>query len=417
MQVGYEPSTGQWTLVIWGKLASGDARVFSVAYMQVDSTSAITGLKSTGLWPGDKPARPTLLMNRPTSYVDETAKAGLEAPISCASATAGDFDNDMDVDLYLACRTGASNLRNILYENLGDGTFRKASWFGAAGPVGLAIASGAGTADSVISGDYDVDGRLDLFVTNGINLQPRDFGGPNKLFRNESATRHWIEVDLVGRQSDRDATGAKVYATAGGVEQLRVQNGAYHRWSQNARRAHFGLAGYSSVDLRVEWPSGNVQTFSNVAADKLYRITENVGIAPVALGVAPAYPCGAPKLNGWKDKGVFVWRDCPTGKWIVRMMSANTRITYEGTITSASNFTTVRPRALEHNDVIDTSSSSQIAFTFKSSGTGIDGVDFKLPDGANACFRLPVPSGAGLYMGPFKTPIAKPIDLETQKAC
>ena len=55
---------------------------------------------------------------------------------------------------------------------------------GAAGPVGVAVASGAGTADSVISGDYDVDGFLDLFVTNGLNLQPLHFGGPNKLFHN-----------------------------------------------------------------------------------------------------------------------------------------------------------------------------------------------------------------------------------------
>ena len=417
MQVGYDPATQQWTLAIWAKLASGGSGVFSVAYMQVDSTSAITGLKATGLWPGDLPARPTLLMNRPASYVEETVRAGLDAPVSCVSATAGDFDNDMDVDLYLACRTGASNIANILYENLGNGTFQKASSFGAAGPVGLAIASGAGTADSVISGDYDVDGRLDLFVTNGLNLQPRGFGGPIKLFHNDSAARHWIEIDLVGKQSDRDATGAKVYATAGGVEQLRVQNGAYHRWSQDAKRAHFGLAGYGTVDLRVEWPSGNVQTFNDVSANRLYRVTENGGIAPVPLGVAPAYPCGAPALNGGKDKGAFVWRDCPTGQWSMRVMSANTAITYQGTITSTSNFATVRPRALETNDVLDTSNPKQIAFTLRSTGTGSDGADFKLPDGADACFRLPVPSGAQLFMGPFKTPISKPINLETQAGC
>jgi hypothetical protein len=417
MQVGFDRSTLQWTLVIWSKLTATGPGVFSVAYMQVDSTSAITGLKSTGFWPGDYPAKPTLLMNRPGGYVDETVKAGLDAPISCVSATAGDFDNDMDVDLYLACRTGASNIANILLENLGNGTFRKVTSFGAAGPVGVAIASGAGTADSVISGDYDVDGRLDLFVTNGLNLQPRNFGGPNKLFHNDSAVRHWIEIDLVGKQSDRDATGAKIYATAGGVEQLRVQNGGYHRWSQDSKRAHFGLAGYTSVDLRVEWPSGNVQTFNNVAANKLYRITENAGIAAEVLGVAPAYPCGAPTLNGWQDKGAYVWRDCATGVWSMRVLSANTTITYQGTITSGDNFTTVQPRALETNDVVSTPNPKQIAFTLVSSGTGVDGVDFKLPDGASACLRLPTPSGSRVFMGPFKDPIANPINLETQKGC
>jgi hypothetical protein len=422
MQIGYNTSTQQWTLVLQTRLLETDPSVFSVAYLQVDSTSEITGLTGTGFWPGDLPARPTLLMNRPgspPSYVDETASAGLDTPIQCVSATAGDFDNDMDIDLYLACRTGASNIENILYENLGNGTFQQVSNAGGApGPVGVAVASGAGTADSAISGDYDVDGFLDLFVTNGLNLQPREFGGPNQLFHNEGNSNHWVEVDLVGTNSDRDATGAKVYATAGGVTQLRVQNGAYHRWSQDAKRAHFGLAGNTTVDLRVEWPSGNVETFS-VAANSLYRITENTGIATVDLGAAPkAYQCGSPTLNGAVDSGVFVWRDCATGQWSMRVMSANTAITYQGTITSStSNFTSSRPRALEPNDVLDTSNPKQIGFTLNSTGTGFDGMDFDLPDGADACLQIAAPSGAQLFMGPFKTPISAPANLETQDPC
>ena len=80
-------------------------------------------------------------MNRPGKLVDETVIAGLDALVQCASVTAGDFDNDMYVDLYLACRTGASNIANILYHNHGNGTFTAvASAGGAAGPVGLASA-------------------------------------------------------------------------------------------------------------------------------------------------------------------------------------------------------------------------------------------------------------------------------------
>jgi hypothetical protein len=422
MRIWYTPSTQRWTLMIHSKLNSTTQGGFSVAYLQVDSTSAITGLQRAGdFWPGDSPARPTLLMNRSGSYIDETVNAGLGKPISCVSATAGDFDNDMHVDLYLACRTGASNLANIMYRNLGNGTFQQVSSNGAAGPVGVAVASGAGTADSVISGDYDVDGFLDLFVTNGLNLQPRGFGGPSKLYHNNGNANRWVEVDLVGTRSDRDATGARVYATAAGVTQLRTQNGRYHRWSQDAKRAHFGLGGASSVTLRVEWPSGTVQTHS-VAANKLYRITESTAttpgrIDPVNVGAAPAYPCGAPALNGWQDKGVYVWRDCPSGKWILRVLSANTTITYEGTVTSTSNFTSIKPQGLETGDVLNTSNTKQISFNFISKGTGIDGVDFKLPDGANACLKVPVPSSAQVYMGPFKKPISKPTNLETQGPC
>jgi hypothetical protein len=361
-------------------------------------------------------------MNRVAGYKDETTIAGLDTPISCSSATVGDFDNDMHTDIYLACRTGASNIENILYQNLGNGAFRKVTNAGgAAGPIGVAIASGAGTADSVISGDYDVDGFLDLFVTNGLNLQPRGLGGPNKLFHNEGNQNvnpnRWVEVDLVGTTSDRDATGAKVYATAGGVEQLHVQNGGYHRWSQDAMRAHFGLAGNASVDLRVVWPGNTQQTFKNMPANKLYRITENGGIVAVTPGTAPAYPCGVPSTNGAVDKGVFAWRDCATGKWSMRVMSANSAITYRGTITSTSNFTTVTRQSVETNDVLNTSNTKQIAFTFNSGGTGFDGVDFKLPDGANACLYVTAPVGQQVFIGPFKTPVAQPLDLETQQHC
>src|SRR5262249_42644679 len=119
---------------------------------------------------------------------------------------------------------------------------------------------------------------LDLFVTNGFNLQPRYIGGPNVLFHNDGNNNHWIELDLVGVNSDRDATGARVYATANGMTQFRVQDGRYHRWSQDSKRIHFGLADANSVTLEIKWPGGLDQVIQNVAANKIYTVTE--GQAP-----------------------------------------------------------------------------------------------------------------------------------------
>jgi hypothetical protein len=57
-----------------------------------------------------------------------------------------------------------------------------------------------------------------------------------------------------------------------------------HRWSQDAKRIHFGLAGATAVTLTVKWPSGTVQTFANVPANTLYTITENAANpVPVVL--------------------------------------------------------------------------------------------------------------------------------------
>ena len=292
MQIGYDPATHLWTLAIVTRLNASSGGGFSEGYIQTTSSTPITGLVSTGMWPTDQPAAPTLLMNRFGTYTDETQAAGLNIPIECSSVTAGDFDNDMYVDLYLTCRTGASNLPNILYHNNGNGTFTAIpDAGGAAGPVGLAIGDGAGEADSVVSADYDVDGFLDLFVTNGFNLQPPYIGGPNKLYHNNGNANHWIELDLVGVNSDRDATGARVYATALGVNQMRVQDGRYHRWSQDSKRIHFGLASATRVDyLTIYWPSGTVQTFTGLAANTRYKVTENSSpVVEVLSKVPPVY--------------------------------------------------------------------------------------------------------------------------------
>lgn len=420
-QIGYDPATRRWTFRIQTKLATGTGpTIFSEAYVQVTTAAALSGLQSTGLWVGDKPGRPTLLMNFSGGYSDETVVAGLSSPIQCASATAGDFDNDMDVDLFLACGSGASNTADILYQNQGNGTFTTvANAGGAAGPVGIAVGSGAGTADSAVAGDYDVDGFLDLFVTNGMGLRPLYFGGPNRLFHNRGNSNRWIELDLVGTGSDRAATGARIYATANGVTQKRIQNGAYHRWSQDSMRTHFGLAGASTVTLRVEWPSGTVQTLPNVATNKLYRLTESAAISPVALGVAPAYPCGAPTFNAASESGVFIWKDCPSGEWRLKSAAGGGNVNYRGTITSTATYTKVKPVALSAGDTIDyTTDPKQIAFSFVTKGSSSDGVNFVPQSGTGACLKIDAPSGTSqVFFGRFRKPLTEPIELTTQTSC
>jgi hypothetical protein len=210
---------------------------------------------------------------------DRTAASNLSSKVHCGSGVAGDFDNDMDQDVFLVCRGGVQNIADILLENDGHGVFRAvAGAGGATGPIGMAVAQGAGTGESVVSADYDLDGRLDFLVTNGLNMRPYGRNnGPYQLFRNTSPLRNWIEIDLVGTTSNRDAIGAKVFATAGGITQVREQNEGYHRWSQNQRRLHFGLADNTSVELRVEWPSGHTDTYT-VPAGHIYVATEATGI-------------------------------------------------------------------------------------------------------------------------------------------
>jgi hypothetical protein len=85
-------------------------------------------------------------------------------------------------------------------------------------------------------------------------------------------------VRCAGTVSNRSAIGAKVRAKATTrgktLWQLREINSG-NGICQNPLEAHFGLADATKVEtLRIEWPSGIVQEFHDVAAKQFLTITE-----------------------------------------------------------------------------------------------------------------------------------------------
>jgi hypothetical protein len=187
---------------------------------------------------------------------------------SCVTA---DFDNDGDLDIYVM-RTGAAvNRVNRLYENVGDGEFRTVPQAaGAKGPL-------LGVADSVSVVDYDQDGFLDLFLTNGWGLRPLTDDAPVALLRNRGGNgNHWLKVELRGTRSNTDGIGSVVRLKANGVWQRRDQGGGMHRSTQNHAILHFGLGRTKQVkELAVTWPDGSVQVLRDLKADQTVLVVQN----------------------------------------------------------------------------------------------------------------------------------------------
>ena len=210
--------------------------------------------------------RDRLYLWREGAFVDEGWPRGIQQLTSCTSAVAGDFDNDMDLDLFLACATPVSNTADLLYRN-DDGVFSLIAEHGAEGAT-------AGRADSVAMADYDEDGFLDLAVSNGYAAAPFN-AGPLQLFHNIGNGNHWIELDLEGTTSTREAWGAVVIARTGAVSQRREVSAGTHATAQNARRLHFGLGAFTTIDeLEIRWPSGRVEILSGVEVDQRLRVVE-----------------------------------------------------------------------------------------------------------------------------------------------
>ena len=145
--IGYV--NGQWRAVF------NNVSGFNSGYFVFESDQAFGAVTYAPLQTGDLPLHPILNINNPGGFVDMTASSGFD-PELCITGAAADFDNDMDLDLFLGCRGGTENIGNVVYENLGNGTFQKVLNHGGEGLQGAALFDNAGVTESVITADYDV---------------------------------------------------------------------------------------------------------------------------------------------------------------------------------------------------------------------------------------------------------------------
>lgn len=128
------------------------------------------------------------------TFEDATARSGITRTGWGTGVAWGDFDRDGHVDLFLAFYD-----RNTLYRNRGDGTFEDVT--DSAGVSGEGRCPGVPCLPSSVGWfDYDLDGRLDLYVVNNLKNDPARIdslsasdvstallfgeGQPNLLFHN-----------------------------------------------------------------------------------------------------------------------------------------------------------------------------------------------------------------------------------------
>ena len=114
----------------------------------------------------------------------------------------------------------------------------------------------------------DGDGDLDVVLTQT--------GGPPLLLRNDQTLgHHWLRLKLVGTRSNRDAIGAWVKVSAGGVTQVRQVMPTRSYLSQSELPLTFGLGKELKVDdVEITWPGGHRQNLGSIAVDRMHRVEE-----------------------------------------------------------------------------------------------------------------------------------------------
>ena len=177
-----------------------------------------------------------------------------------------DMDNDGDLDLL----TGSSVLKpgglfeesHFFFVNGGDGTF-----------VDRTTSSGLRNVGGGLSfGDYNGDGSLDVIFGCCFSSSRSYFFSP--LYVNTGNARHYLQVELVGTESDRNGIGSRLIMTAGDLRQMREILGGLGN-DQDELVAHFGLGEHALVErLEIHWPSGQVDALHDVPVDQKIRVVE-----------------------------------------------------------------------------------------------------------------------------------------------
>ena len=194
-----------------------------------------------------------------------------------------DFDNDGWPDILQANGAMVDNVELyhsevtykeplLMLRNAGKGQFEKVSE--SLGPDFMRPIAGRGLATA----DFDNDGDIDIAV----NVR----GDYPMLLRNDGGNRnHWLEVFLIGTQSNRDGIGSSLKLLSEGFLEVEQAKGGSSYMSASDPRIHFGLGKRTRIDsLEVSWPSGHVDRLTNVPVDQIIAVKEGTGI------VARAFP-------------------------------------------------------------------------------------------------------------------------------
>lgn len=176
-----------------------------------------------------------------------------------------DFDNDGDLDIFIACGHFLDNIQyiddrtslrtpNYLLANDGSGRFIRVL------DLPNSSKGSAKSSRGAVFEDFDRDGAIDIAVLNANDqltlLRTR-------VVRSESsADDRSIQIRLIGTQSNRDAVGARltVHTTDGRSQTKQVMSGRGYE-SHYGTLQHFGTrVGFEKL-VDVKWPSGESENF------------------------------------------------------------------------------------------------------------------------------------------------------------
>ena len=174
-----------------------------------------------------------------------------------------DFDNDGWLDLYVSAMQDNFAEPNALYHNH-EGTDFSEPFRNTGGILGIDTAR---TFSNAI-GDHNNDGKLDIVTYNAKPYRPY-------LLENQEPENNYLKVFLEGTVSNRNAIGSTIYLHYDGKTIMRYVHAGEGYLNQNSYHQHFGIGDSNIIDsLTVEWLNGLTDTYYNLQANQFLHLIE-----------------------------------------------------------------------------------------------------------------------------------------------
>lgn len=210
------------------------------------------------------------------TFEDATEAAGVREGYWGWGSCFGDFDNDGDLDLF---HTNGFPLTGAEAFHQDPSRLFVQQEPGN-DPVFVERSAELGIEDTgqgrgVVCFDYDRDGDLDLLIAQ--------FEGPPRLYRNElEPTSGYLTIRAEDSEG-RVAIGTRLELVSNQGVQVREIRGGSNYVSQNPPEAHFGLGESPMVaELRIRWPDGEEQVLDAPLIDRLLLVRPNQ-LSPVVI--------------------------------------------------------------------------------------------------------------------------------------
>ncbi len=201
-----------------------------------------------------------------STFVDEAELRGIAFEAGVIQLISGDYDNDGDIDFFIP---GSDH---IMYLNDGNGYFEDAGFPESTRQI-----------ESASCGDINSDGLLDIYAGYA-NIYNDPSNVPDQLFINKSNRGKYIKFSLRGDSMNLYAIGATVEIFHGNNHQMREIRSGESYGINKTNIQHFGLDTISEIDsVKIFWPSGAVEIYQNLTANKLYQISKNIGIQEIRM--------------------------------------------------------------------------------------------------------------------------------------